>query len=184
MKIDEVAEISKFYIKHADKKSKTSEDIASAFEYHIFELICVVAWNCCSSSGERYKNDIRWGALATNYDNIVSNYPQKHWWRESLIKFLPSTNIPKGVTEIANKFRVTSAITSTWRKRHASKINGNTEQEILKMFFGNKVEDVAKKAIREVSMHYNKLYRTQEELPSGSNNWLESIIPCYQERFI
>ena len=38
------------------------------------------------------------------------------------------------------------------------------------MHFGYKIEDTAKKAISGIGMHYNKLYRSPAELPSGTNS--------------
>jgi hypothetical protein len=87
-----------------------------------------------------------------------------------LIHHLPASKLPKGVSEIANKWRTTSSITATWRRRNAGKIKGNSEADVLKMFFGNKIEKVAKVAVHQVKMFYNKMYRTKEELPSGTNN--------------
>ena len=56
--------------------------------------------------------------ISHHFDNILTNYyPQKHWWRETLIKFLPACKVPKGVIELENKRRQTSTITKTWRER-------------------------------------------------------------------
>ncbi len=100
---DPIEELCKFYTKHSGKASKKQEEIADALEFQISELICVIAWEHCSTSGERNKNDIKWGSLTGHFDNIVSNFPQKHWWRESLMKFLPAGKIPQGVIAYANK---------------------------------------------------------------------------------
>jgi hypothetical protein len=87
-----------------------------------------------------------------------------------LIKFLPACKVLKGVLELANKFRQTSTITKTWRECNEEKlISGNTEAELLNIYFGHKIKDYVQKAVHQVDMFYNKLYRTPEELPSGTN---------------
>jgi hypothetical protein len=168
--VDEIQEFFKFYSKHADKPSKKHDDIVKTLDYQIFEVICVCAWESVSTSGITYKNASKWSALSHHFDNILTNYPSKHWWLESLIKFLPACTVPKGVVELANKFRQTSSITKTWRERNDKLISGNTDAEVLNIYFGYKIEDCAKKAVHQVGMFYNKLYRTPQELPSGTNN--------------
>ena len=87
-----------------------------------------------------------------------------------MIKFLPACKVPKGVIELENKHRQTSTITKTWRERNEKLISDNTEAKLLNIYFGHKIEDYAKKAVHQVGMFSNKIYRTREELPWGTNN--------------
>ena len=89
-----------------------------------------------------------------------------------MIKFLPACKVPNGVRELANKYRQTASITKTWRERNEKLISGNTEVELLNIHFGYKIKQCAKIAIHQVGMFYNKLHRTREELPSGTNNMI------------
>ena len=98
--VDQIEVFCAYYAKHADKVK--FKDIRELCELQIFELICVCAWESVSKSGHLFKNDVKWGALVTHFDNILANYPLKQWWRVSLMQFLPLSKIPDGVIEIAN----------------------------------------------------------------------------------
>ena len=166
--VDQIEIFCKYYAKHVDKAKY--KNIRKFCEFQIFELICVCAWESVSKSGQSFKNDIKGGALVTNFDNILANYPLKQWWRVSLMQDLPASKVPDGVFEIANEMRGTSTISKTWRARNKTKISGCTEPEIRILYFGCKIEEPAKKAISAIGMQYNRLYRSPSELPSGTNN--------------
>jgi hypothetical protein len=166
--VDQIELFCNYYTRHLEKAK--FKDIRRFMEFQIFEMACVCAWESVSSSGQPFKNDVKWGVLVTHFDNILNNYPLKAWWRGSIIKYLPAQKIPDGVFEIVNEYRSTVTISATWKKRHKAKICGSTEPEIRVLHFGYKIEDTAKKAISGIGMHYNKLYRSPAELPSGTNS--------------
>ena len=172
--IDQIDAFCTYYVKHAGKAKFKS--LRKACELQIFELCCVCAWESVSTSGQSFKNDVKWGALVTHFDNILANYPLKQWWRVSLMNFLPDSKIPEGVFEIANELRNTVVISKTWKARNQAKISGNSDPEIRILYFGCKIEETAKKAISVIGMQYNKLYRSPAELPSGTN----SMSPLYR----
>ena len=160
--VDEIEDFCNYYVKHCEKAKY--KDIKRSCEFQIFEVICVCAWNTTFSCGGTSK----WGALANQFDIILGSYPMQAWWRDSLMKFLPASEIPEGVENIANEMRVNPTISKTWRTRYKTKIACLTESEICVLYFGSKIEDVAKKAVSQVNLFYNRLYRTPIELPSGS----------------
>ena len=99
--VDQIEVFCTYYLKHVDKAK--FKDIRKSCEFQIFEMICVCAWESVSTSGQSFKNDIKWGALVIHYDNIIANYPLKQWWRGCLMQYLlPASKIPAGVFEIAN----------------------------------------------------------------------------------
>ena len=73
--VDQIEVFCTYYLKHVDKAK--FKDIRKFCEFQIFEMICVCAWESVSTSGQSFKNDIKWGALVIHYDNIVANYPLK-----------------------------------------------------------------------------------------------------------
>jgi len=166
--VDQIEVFCNYYSKHIEKAK--FKDVRKFCEFQIFELVCVCAWESVSTSGQSFKNDVKWGALVTHFDNILANYPLKAWWRLCLMKYLPGSKIPDGVFEIANEFRGTGNISKTWKTRNKTKIDGSSEPEIRVLYFGCKIEDTAKKAISAIGMQYNRLYRSPSELPSGTNN--------------
>jgi len=91
---DQIQMFCNYYAKHLDKAK--FKEIRKFFEFQFFELICVCAWQHVSTSGNSYKNDIKWGALVDFFDNILANFPLKQWWRTSLMQFLPASKIPVG----------------------------------------------------------------------------------------
>ena len=73
--VDQIEVFCTYYAKHADKAK--FKDIRKVCELQIFELICVCAWESFSKYGQSFKNDVKWGALVTHFDNILANYPFK-----------------------------------------------------------------------------------------------------------
>ena len=135
--IDQIEAFCIYYLKHAAKAKL--KNIRKACELQIFELCCVCAWESVSTSGQSFKNDVKWGALVTHFDNILANYPLKQWWRVCLMQHLPGGKLPVGVFEIANEFRGTANISKTWKQRNKTKIDGSSEPEIRVLYFGCKI---------------------------------------------
>jgi hypothetical protein len=71
--VDQIEVFCNYYTKHIEKAK--FQDIRKFCEFQIFELVCVCAWESVSKSGQSVKNDIKWGALVTHFDNILANYP-------------------------------------------------------------------------------------------------------------
>jgi hypothetical protein len=166
--IDQIEAFCNYYTKHLEKAK--FKELRKFCEFQMFELICVCAWEHVSTTGKSFKNDLKWNALVGFFDNILDNFPVKEWWRTTIMQFLQSTTLPKGLIELINEYRNTVTISKSWKDRHKGKLNGCNEHEIRVLHFGYKIEDTAKKAVSEIGMHYNKLYRSPEELPSGTNN--------------
>jgi hypothetical protein len=99
--VDQIEVFCNYYAKHKDNAK--FKEIRIACELQIFKLICVCAWESVSKSGQSFKNDIKWGALVTHFDNILANYPLKQWRRLSLMQFLPASKIPDGVSKLLIK---------------------------------------------------------------------------------
>ena len=166
------------YAKHIDSDAT----IKNKFEYQFFECICVMAYEHVAE-GSTVKNDIKWDSLAGHFINVLNNYPLKIWWREGILKFLPASKVPVGVLEVAERIRDKDKLTKTWCGRNKKKLEGLSDEDKRTMYFGSKVEEVAKTAVSEVTMFYNTLYR--KELPSGTNNMsrlYRAIKKCLFER--
>ena len=99
--VDQIEVFCNYYAKHKDNANY--KEIRIVCELQIFKLICVCAWESVSKSGQSFKNDIKWDALVTHFDNILANYPLKQWRRLSLMQFLPASKIPDGVSKLLIK---------------------------------------------------------------------------------
>jgi hypothetical protein len=71
--VDQIELFCNYYTRHLEKAK--FKDIRRYIEFQIFEMACVCAWESVSSSGQPFKNDVKWGVLVTHFDNILNNYP-------------------------------------------------------------------------------------------------------------
>ena len=63
--IDQIEAFCIYYLKHAAKAKL--KNIRKACELQIFELCCVCAWESVSTSGQSFKNDVKWGAFVITH---------------------------------------------------------------------------------------------------------------------